>query len=98
MKAHGNGTPETCASNLLRIVRGEVPYDRVRGRDGTLVDQPNATEEALADAEWVLQTYEPRIDVESMEANPEALLSGDLAMIANIARKEDEELWANSIS
>lgn len=98
MKAHGNGTPETCASNLLRIVRGEVPYDRVRGRDGTLVDQPNATEEALADAEWVLQTYEPRIDVESMEANPEALLSGDLAMIANIVRKEDEEPWANSIS
>lgn len=98
MKAHGNGTPETCASNLLHIVRGEVPYDRVRGRDGTLIDQPNATEEALADAEWVLQTYEPRIDVESMEANPEALLSGDLAMTANIARKEDEEPWENSIS
>jgi len=59
MKAHGNGTPETCASNLLRIVRGEVPYDRVRGRDGALVDQPNAIDEAVADAEWVLETYEP---------------------------------------
>ena len=52
MKASGNGSPETCASNLLRIVRGEVPYDRVRGRDGALVDQPNATDEAVADAEW----------------------------------------------
>ena len=62
MKAHGNGKPETCASNLLRIVRGEVAYDRVRGRDGALVDQPNATDEAVADAEWVLETYEPRVD------------------------------------
>ena len=34
MQAHGNGNPETCASNLLRTIRGEVPYDRVRGRDG----------------------------------------------------------------
>lgn len=91
MKAHGNGRPETCASNLLRIVRGEVPYDRVRGRDGTLVDQPNATDEAIADAEWVLETYEPRVEAESIEANPEAALSGDFPMLVNIARKEDED-------
>ncbi|MBO5954264.1 MAG: early E1A protein, partial [Oscillospiraceae bacterium] len=66
MKAHGNGTPETCAANLLHIVRGEVPFDRVRGRDGSLVDRPNAAEEATADAEWVLETYEPRVSVESI--------------------------------
>jgi len=98
MKAHGNGRPETCASNLLRIVRGEVPYDRVRGRDSTLVDQPNATDEALADAEWVLQTYEPRVDIERMEANPEAALSGEFQALVNIQRKEDEEPWPNSNS
>lgn len=90
MKAHGNGTPETCASNLLRIVRGEVPYDRVRGRDGALVDQPNATDEAIADAEWVLETYEPRVNVESVEANPEDAFSGDFSTLVNITRKEDE--------
>ena len=73
MKAHGNGNPETCASNLLRIVRGEVPYDRVRGRDGALVDQPNATDEAAADAEWVLETYEPRVNAESITGSGEAL-------------------------
>lgn len=91
MKAHGNGTPETCASNLLHIVRGEVPFDRVRGRDGSLVDRPNATEEAAADAEWVLETYEPRVNVESINDNPEALRSGDYSMLVNITRKEDEE-------
>jgi hypothetical protein len=91
MKAHGNGTPETCAANLLHIVRGEVPFDRVRGRDGSLVDQPNTAEEAAADAEWVLETYEPRVSVESINDNPEALLSGDFSMIVNITRKGDEE-------
>ena len=98
MKAHGNGRPETCASNLLRIVRGEVPYDRVRGRDSALVDQPNATDEALADAEWVLQTYEPRVDIESIETSPEAAISGEFSALVNIQRKEDEETWQSSNS
>ena len=90
MKAHGNGAPEVCASNLLRIVRGEVPYDRVRGRDGALVDQPNATDEAIADAEWLQETYEPRVNVESAEAGGEPQ-TGDFFTLLNIARKEDEE-------
>ncbi|WP_455619647.1 hypothetical protein [Eisenbergiella sp.] len=98
MKAHGNGTPETCASNLLHIVRGEVPYDRVRGRNSALVDQPNASDEAIADAEWLLEIYEPRVDVEGIETNPDAVFSGDFDALVNIARKEDEEAWANSNS
>ena len=91
MKAHGNGTPETCASNLLRLVRGEVPYDRVKGRDGVFIDQPNATDEAIADAEWLLETYEPRVEIESAEVNPEAATTGDFSALFNIKRKEDEE-------
>lgn len=91
MKAHGNGNPETCASNLLRIVRGEVPYDRVRGRDGVLVDQPNATDEAVADAEWVLETYEPRVNAESITGSGEAVKNGEFALLVDIDRKEDEE-------
>ena len=91
MKAHGNGNPETCASNLLRIVRGEVPYDRVRGRDGALVDQPNATDEAVADAEWVLETYEPRVNAESITGSVEAVKNGEFALLVDIDRKEDEE-------
>ena len=26
MRANGNGSPNVCASNLLRLIRGEVPY------------------------------------------------------------------------
>lgn len=91
MKAHGNGTPETCASNLLRIVRGEVPFDRVRGRDGSLVDQPNATEEATADAEWLLETYEPRVTVEEAETVAETPLAGGFSTLVNFKRKEAED-------
>lgn len=91
MKAHGNGRPETCASNLLRITRGEIPYDRVRGTDGTLVDQPYSSNEAMADAEWLLRTYEPRVDIESIEYNPEAARYGDFSMLANLKGKEEEE-------
>lgn len=98
MKAHGNGRPETCASNLLRIVRGEVPYDRVRGRDGSLIDQPNATEAAIADAEWLLETYEPRVEIESIRANSEAASSGDFSTLIDIKRKEAEEEWPTSTS
>ena len=91
MKAHGNGTPETCASNLLRIVRGEVPFDRVRGRDGALIDRANVTDEATADAEWLLETYEPRVTVESVETTAEVPRSGEFATLVNFKRKEDEE-------
>ena len=90
MKEHGNGTPETCASNLLRIVRGEVPYDRVRGRDGTLIDRANVTDEATADAEWLLETYEPRVTVESVDTIAETPISGEFATLVNFKRKEDE--------
>ena len=91
MKAHGNGTPETCAANLLRIVRGEVPFDRVRGRYGSLIDQPNVTDEAAADAEWLLETYEPRVKATSVEAVAESAITGDLSTLVHIERKEDEE-------
>lgn len=92
MKASGNGSPEVCAANLLRIVRGEVAYDRVRGVDGTLIDKPNTTDEAVADAEWVLETFEPRVEPDSIASDPAAAFSGDFGMIVNIIqRKEDED-------
>lgn len=89
MKAHGNGTPETCVYNLLRMVRGEVPLDRVRGRDGALVDQPNAINEAIADAEWLLKTYEPRVTAERVEEIAGSVAAGDFSILVNIKRKEN---------
>ena len=41
MKAKGNGSPEQCVENLLLIVRGEVPFERLKGIDATLTDRPS---------------------------------------------------------
>ena len=90
MRAKGNGRPEVCASNLLKITRGEVPYDRIRGRDGTLIDRPDAADEAAADAEWLLQTYEPRVDAEAVAANAETR-AGDFDTIVDITRRKEDK-------
>lgn len=97
MKASGNGSPETCAGNLLRIVRGEVPYDRVRGRNGSLVDQPNAADEATADAEWLLSKYEPRVEITDISANTDGAAGGNFGLSVSIKRKEQGDTWPNSI-
>ena len=91
MRAKGNGRPEVCATNLLKITRGEVSYDRIRGRDGALIDQPNATDEAVADAEWVLETFEPRVNIKDIQINPEAGNPGNFNTYVDIERKEDED-------
>lgn len=90
MRAKGNGRPEVCAINLLKITRGEVSYDRIRGRDSTLIDQPDAADEAAADVEWLLQTYEPRVDGEVVVADAEAR-SGDFDTIVDITRRKEEK-------
>ena len=40
MRASGNGRPEQCAANLLKITRGEVPYDRLKGLGTSAIDGP----------------------------------------------------------
>ena len=62
MKASGNGTPQTCVQNLLKTTRGEVPYERIKGIDRSLIDQPSETaaSELAAEVEFVVETYEPR--------------------------------------
>ena len=47
MRASGNGAPQLCANNLLQLVRGEVPYERVKGLDPRIVGQPITVADAL---------------------------------------------------
>lgn len=91
MRAKGNGRPEVCAVNLLQITRGEVSFDRIRGRDATQIDRPDAADADAADVEWVLETYEPRVDAEALAADADAR-AGNFGTIVDITRrKEDEE-------
>lgn len=92
MKSSGNGSPDQCAINLLRISRGEVPYDRIKGLDSATIDSPasRGMGEAEADARWVLETYEPRIDVNVINVNAALAAAGDFNLAADIVLKEEE--------
>lgn len=68
MKAKGNGAPQLCANNLLRLFRGEVPYERVKGLDPRLYDKPFVTADTQfrQDADWLIDTYEPRASIKAI--------------------------------
>ena len=90
MRAQGNGTPEVCANNLLRIVRGEVPYERVKGLDPHIIDRPisQAMEEIQQDAEWLISTYEPRASITSINVTQDADAAGGLLVPADVVEME----------
>ena len=86
MKASGNGAPNVCASNLLRIVRGEVPFERIKGLDPRLIDKPQlgAVTELESDAQWLIETYEPRAQLEGIQVAPSSAENGGFIVTANI--------------
>lgn len=86
MKASGNGTPETCVQNLIKTIRGEVPYERIKGIDRTLIDQPGeaAAPDLTADVEYVVKTYEPRVKLGSVELKALAAETGSYKIAATI--------------
>lgn len=90
MRANGNGAPELCANNLLRMMRGEVPFERVKGLDPRLVDKAmtDAQTEIEADAEWVIGTYEPRVQFDGISISQADAKSGGFIVTANITKKE----------
>lgn len=91
MLASGNGTPQQCTDNLLRTPRFSVPYERIKGINGALVDTPAASAgaEMAADAEWLLETYEPRVRVNNIEATkPEGV--GDFGIVADLSINFEE--------
>lgn len=84
MVRQGNSEPERCAQNLLRITRGEVPYDRIRGIDGHIIDSPAVAvvPEFKDDATWMLNTYEPRVEVDSVTVDADSK-TGEFKLSAN---------------
>lgn len=91
MKAKGNGNPAVCAANLLRLFQGEVPYERVKGLDPRIIDLP-ANEARIAaqqSADWLLDTYEPRVDVKSIEIQAADGVNGGYSVTAEVAEREE---------
>jgi phage baseplate assembly protein W len=46
-----------------------VPYERLKGLSAGLIDRPSTTvtPAVIADVEWTLSTYEPRVDVDNVD-------------------------------
>ncbi len=86
MKSKGNSMPQQCTANLLQIVRGEVPYDRVKGLNAALLDQPSqeAGPQLAADAAWLIETYEPRVDVNETEVQAQLAQAGLFAVCGKV--------------
>lgn len=90
MRAKGNGTSQVCANNLLRIVRGEVPFERVKGLDPRIIDLPigEAQSSLRQDAEWLIGTYEPRVMVNDINIVPAT--GADAGFIVTVDATEKE--------
>lgn len=89
MKSSGSGDVQICVQNLLRLSCGEVPYERVKGISTRHIDSPtvDADPEIMQDAEWLIETYEPRAAVDGITISRSSE-DGVLSIQANISQKE----------
>lgn len=89
MRASGNGAPEVCVNNLLRLFRGEVPYERVKGLDPRIIDRPvtAADMQLRQDADWVVDTYEPRAEIKTITVTQQDAPAGGFSVSADIEYK-----------
>lgn len=80
--AKNNSNPVQCVRNLLQITRGECAYDRIKGMDPTLIDKPSNIAIPLAEVEarWLIKTYEPRVDVSSIDMRKLLAEEGNFAI------------------
>lgn len=86
MRKSGNGAPSVCVNNLLQIARGEVPYERVKGLDPGTFDRPylEADAEVQQDAQWLIETYEPRATVGEISTALADGPGGEMVLVADI--------------
>lgn len=68
MKSKGNGKPEVCLGNLLKLRRGEVRMDVLRGLPSDVFDRASslAEPEVKEAVRLCIETYEPRVDAEEV--------------------------------
>ena len=95
MKKTGNGNPAICVTNLLRISRGENPYERLKGVSFAKIDAPasQASADIIEDAEWMLGTYEPRAQVDSLTMTADDSESGQCRISAEISTAKEADAY-----
>lgn len=71
MKASGNGNVAQCVANLIATYQGEVPYQRLKGMDPSVIDENLITSEPKIKnhATWLIENYEERAVVNEINVN-----------------------------
>lgn len=89
MRAKGNGDVGVCANNLLRIFRGENPFERVKGIDPRSIDKPveEAVAEVTEEATWCVNTYEPRAVLDGVSVEGLNAPGGEFTVTAHISEQ-----------
>lgn len=88
MLEKGNSNVMVCIGNILRTVRGEVPYERLMGINPYIIDMPSkyAAVDMTEDVEWLISTYEPRANLKSVELQSLVAQTGDFLIKAKLNR------------
>lgn len=91
MLSKGNGNAEVTSQNLVKTVRGEVPYDRIRGIDISFTDRPasEVRTDIVNDVFETLEDYEPRVDVKNIDLEQTA--HGSFNIILEVDKVEEQE-------
>lgn len=87
MLRSGNGDPARCAENLVRLIRGTVPYVRCKGMQAKVIDLP-VTDVYIVQAEayQVIRDFEPRIDADAVTVSYDDGETGDLGILVQATR------------
>ena len=91
MLSQGNGNAEVTSQNLIKIIRGEVPYDRIRGIDVSYIDRPVeiVKDDVENDVIETLEDYEPRVDIQ--DVNLEQTSDGSFKINLEVTKVEEQE-------
>lgn len=91
MLSQGNGNAEVTSQNLIKIIRGEVPYDRIRGIDVSYIDRPVeiVKDDVENDVIETLEDYESRVDVQ--DVNLEQTSDGSFKINLEVTKVEEQE-------
>ena len=87
MLAHGNGDAEITSQNLVKTVRGEVPYDRIKGVDSSFTDRPinDIKTDIENDVIETLEEYKKSIIFQTICHG----INGDIQM-----KRTDSDVWS----
>ena len=93
MLSKNNSNPANCVNNLIQIARGEVPYDRVKGVSFESLDEPieQAADDIIEDAEWMLETYEPRAEIDAIDIEATDAQNGHFVIKATINTNKEAD-------